>query len=119
MATTEVRTPEASFDIHIPESLPYLNVDGVTQIQMGFPNSRILFHVTTNAPSPTEVEKRLAIANLSINTAGLAEFCLNVLMALIQNKGQLESGLEQFHKQTKAIFDRINASSIQPPGPRP
>jgi hypothetical protein len=69
----------ASFECMVPDQLPELFVDGVSQIAVGMPVTRILFHAII---PPQEVgekhEQRIAKLSLVIPTAALMEFVANV-----------------------------------------
>jgi hypothetical protein len=88
------------FDLTIPENLPEIGVDGVSQGYMGFPISKVVFHVVT-PPVPSQdgsnptVEQRKAVVSLSINTLALLQFCQATLANLAGNAEQIATASDQ------------------------
>jgi hypothetical protein len=106
MATTlEVREPTAAFDLIVSDDLPLLSVDGVSQALLGFPNSRLVFHVVTSVAAGGKVEQRKAIVSLHINTLALAQICQQTYGALVQGRDNVLGAAEEFKKQLSLLLE--------------
>jgi hypothetical protein len=102
-----VREGGNNFDLTIPDNLLEIGVDGVSQALMGFPTSKLVFHVLT---SPAEgVEQRKAVLTLSINTLSLVQMCQLTLGSLVGGSDQLEAAAAQYQNQLKQILNSIKA----------
>jgi hypothetical protein len=68
-----------SFECLVPDQLPELFVDGISQIAVGMPVTRILFHAVIPPQEVGEkVEQRVAKLSLVIPTPALMELIANV-----------------------------------------
>jgi len=68
-----------SFECLVPDQLPELFVDGISQIALGMPVTRILFHASIPPQEQGEkIEQRVAKLSLVIPTAALMEFVANI-----------------------------------------
>lgn len=79
--TMKHRSELGKFDCVVPDNLPELFADGVTQLQLGIPISRIMFHAVTaptNGAEDEQVEQRVAKLSLAIPTAALFELVANI-----------------------------------------
>ncbi len=75
----EQRTDHGSFECLIPDQLPELFADGISQIHLGMPVSRILFHaVIPPQESGEKVEQRIAKLSLVIPTNSLLDLVVNI-----------------------------------------
>ena len=101
------RAANAMFDLHLSESMQYVQADGVSQVQLGVPLSRLMFHITTEAPTEGQVEQRKAILNLTINTAVLAQVCQQLLISIANSRSQMLGSIQEYDKQLRAILDSL------------
>src|SRR5579859_5876757 len=106
----EVREPQASFDLTVPDGVLELGVDGISNALIGFPVSKVVFHVVTLPKPDSPVEQRKAVTTITINTLALIQFCQQTLTAFASSREKLEGAAEQF-----AVRLREMASSISPP----
>jgi hypothetical protein len=75
----EKSSDAGSFVCEVPDGIPEVFVDGVSQIAVGMPNSKILFHSVAPTPGEdSERENRVARLTLVIPTAALFEFIANI-----------------------------------------
>jgi hypothetical protein len=78
----EQQNDKGSFECLVPDQLPELFVDGVSQIAVAMPVTRIVFHATVPPQELSEVgktpEQRVAKLSLVIPTAALMELVANI-----------------------------------------
>ncbi|ANC46296.1 hypothetical protein [Pandoraea pnomenusa] len=68
-----------SFECVVPDQLPELYADGVSQIAVGMPITRILFHtVVPSQQAGEKIEQRVAKLSVVIPTAALMELIANI-----------------------------------------
>jgi hypothetical protein len=114
VTTVNVREQAVSFDLIVPDDLPVLSVDGVSQALLGFPTSRLVFHVITATATPTSVEQRKAVASLHINTLALAQVCQQTYKALAQGREHVLGAAEEFQKQLSLVLESPISTSDVP-----
>ncbi|WP_321808061.1 hypothetical protein [Burkholderia sp. BCC1993] len=66
------------FTCLVPDQFPEVFVDGVSEIQVGMPVSRLLFHAVQVPANGDTPESRIARLSLVIPTAALMEFIGNI-----------------------------------------
>lgn len=109
--TLQHRSEQGNFDCVIPDDLPDFYADGVTQLQLGVPMSRILFHsviAPADGTEQTPVEHRLAKLSLAIPTAALFELVANIATgankeAVAQTQGALALYSTAFAQQLARV----------------
>jgi hypothetical protein len=107
-----VRTPAAAFDLHLPDDLQEFYADGVSNVAIGYPNSRLTLHtvlppsLAPGAVTQNMVEQRRVVAEVIIPTASLFELLSNLTRDLPANKRMLSDGAKSY----AAKFDTILGS---------
>jgi hypothetical protein len=79
--TIEQRSEGGNFDCLVLDQVPELFTDGVSELQLGTPFSRILFHAVTQPATDAAVEQRVAKLSLVIPTVSLLELIANITEA--------------------------------------
>jgi hypothetical protein len=75
----ENRDEGAKFDVVIPDNLPELYVDGIANVQVGLPVTRLLLHtVTVPIDESNDVEERTAKLSIVIPTHAFFEIVANI-----------------------------------------
>lgn len=106
--TLQVRDENAKFDLVITDNTPELFTDGISQLLMGFPISKLTFHsVVTPSESPEQIEQRKAVLSLAISTPVLLELCRNILFAAQSSLDQLSEGGTRIDAQIRKIMDGV------------
>ncbi|AOI60372.1 hypothetical protein [Burkholderia diffusa] len=117
----EVRTPAATFDLLIEETLTETYVDGISNVSMGYPLSKVMLH--TNRPPEVQeqpaVEVREAVVRLVIPTGSLLEFALNILKGAAESRDALVSGSNQMSAQFQAFLDQFPEFKVTADEPNP
>lgn len=109
---TQVRQDAVKFDLTINDDLPEMFTDGVSNMVMGNPVSKLTFHsVTTPAQSESEVEQRKAVLLLTIPTAVLLEMCRNILFTAQSNIDKFENAGSQVNSRVKLAMNGVNIPS--------
>lgn len=72
----EFRGKQRKFDCVVPEGAPEVFVEGISEIQVGMPITRILFHSVTQPANKDNdsIEQRITRLSLVIPTSALFEF---------------------------------------------
>jgi len=94
---------------------PILYVEGLTQLLVGFPNSRVVFHSMAHREmndSGTQEVRQIA-CELVMPTSSLVEMATNVIASLAANKSQLEAA----QRDWLAKLNSLNASLSVAPEP--
>ena len=109
---TKVREGNAIFDITITDNLPEVFTDGVSNMVMGNPISKLLFHtVTAPVGGGNEIEQRKAILRLAIPTPVLLEMCRNILFAAQSNIESYSVAGKQLDENLKIIMSGVSIAS--------
>ncbi|MBR8151649.1 hypothetical protein [Burkholderia vietnamiensis] len=80
----EQKSEAGSFSCVIPDDLREIYADGVSEIQVGMPVSRIIFHSVINPSINNKSEERRANLSLVIPTNQLMELVANIASATSQ-----------------------------------
>ncbi|WP_124472240.1 hypothetical protein [Burkholderia contaminans] len=111
----EQKTENGLFSCVVPDNLPEVYADGVSEIQIGMPVSRIIFHSVTNPSIHNKSEERTAKLSLVIPTAQLMELVANIAGGTSQEVvsssntvglayvAQLSTQMNRLLKMTEAI----------------
>ncbi|AIO31124.1 hypothetical protein DM39_1541 [Burkholderia cenocepacia] len=105
----EVRMPAASFDLLVPETVAETYVDGISNVSMGYPLSKVMLH-TIRPPEvqgQPAIEVREAVVRLVIPTGNLLEFAFNILKGAAESKAALASGASTVSAQFQAFLDQF------------
>ncbi|MFM0663344.1 hypothetical protein [Paraburkholderia sediminicola] len=108
-----VRAPGAVFDLHLPDNLQEVFADGVTNVAIGYPNSRLTFHVvqapkvTVGPIDPNLVEQRRAVIDMIIPTASLFDLVGNLSRDLPANKQTLSDGAKGYAARFETILNNL------------
>jgi hypothetical protein len=89
--------------------IPSIYVEGITQMSVGFPNSRLLMHSFTEKTAPDEQETRHVVCELIMPTAAIVELAQNLINQIAENKDLIIKKGHEF----AAIYDNI-FKSVEP-----
>ena len=115
MATQEQASTTPRINLSIPEDLKVIYAEGVSNVSIGFPNSKIMFH-TVLAPAEStadKVEQRRAVAQLLIPTHVLLDLSKNLINHGIASRPQIDKAILQL----KEIFDKTLDTNTTPEQP--
>ncbi|MFM0326068.1 hypothetical protein [Caballeronia glebae] len=74
----EQRAEGINFDCLVPDSTPEVYADGASEIQLGMPMSKILFHSMIKPGDGQTPEERIARLTLVLPTSTLLELVANI-----------------------------------------
>lgn len=110
------QTTEASgFTCLVPDQLPEIFADGVSEIQVGMPVSRLLLHAVQTPANGDEIEHRIARLSVVIPTASLLELIANIAgntsaevvagtnIAATGFVGQVQTQINRLREMTEAV----------------
>ncbi len=103
-----VREASATFDLIVPENIPEVGVDGVSNALLGYPTSKLMFHV--NVSPEAGIEQRKAVLNLSIGTLALIQLCQLTLAGLARNRAALDNAASEQATQLRNALISIETS---------
>lgn len=110
--TVQIRDKNAKFDLVISDNMPEIFTDGISQLLMGFPISKVTFHSVVTAPDSAEqVEQRKAVLSLAMSTPVLLELCRNVLFAAQSSLDELSESGTKVDSQIKKIMEGVAISA--------
>lgn len=105
---------------NLPGNLPQIYADGIGQVMVGMPVSKLVFHRTVNTNPNNDVDRPVAVVTMP--TAAILEFVLAFNdMAKSHGTGLLNA-LDEQSVKTRALIDRFlqQATDIQvEPSPPP
>lgn len=94
---------------------PTIYVEGVTQMVVGFPNSRLqlssMVERTGNGPSQEDVH--MLACELIMPTSAMIEIAQGILQNLAQNKAKVQEGGAEWMAKVQEVFDLL-ATPAQP-----
>lgn len=92
----EDKSPVARVSINNPPNLPIVFADGVTKVNVTFPNSKITFHVVsgTEGAAEGEIEHRTNVVQLNLPTHVLLKLCRGILAGSIENQGSIDDAID-------------------------
>jgi len=93
-----------------PLGPPTLYVEGLHQIMVGFPNSRLTLYSSSerDLASPLQENRHLA-CELVLPTSSLIEMAQIILKSLYENKAQLEAAKSEWIVKLDAVTNSIQA----------
>lgn len=91
--TTLKTTQTAQITLITPPGMPSLYVEGLSQIMVGFPNSRMLLHSFSDRDvrTPNAPESRKMGCELIMPTSSMIEIAQLIINSLVDNKDALEA----------------------------
>lgn len=110
MSTSRViRDTNAKFEATIPDCMPEIFSDGVSQLLLGTPNSKLTFHtLITPANHENEFEQRQGVLRLTIPTPVLLELCRNILVAAQGSVSLFSEGGKTVDTEVKKILNGVS-----------
>jgi hypothetical protein len=89
---------------------PTVYVEGVSQMVLGFPTSRVIFFSGVNQDTSVDppTETHLQACELIIPTAALAEASLTILTHMIGTKSLLEKGRAEWSAKVQHVMDQLD-----------
>jgi len=90
-------------------NIPSIYVEGLSQMMLGFPNSRLLMHSSAvqNSTSSAVVETRQVTCELVMPTTAMIEMARAILDILSQNQKQFEVAKAEWLGRLEAISQSI------------
>jgi hypothetical protein len=98
-------------------NIPSIYVEGLSQLMVGFPNSRLFLHsiAQRDLNVPGGMETRQLACELVMSTSAMIEMAQTIIHALVQNQTQLEAAklewlgkLEMLTRTLKGLSDPAN-----------
>jgi hypothetical protein len=106
--TIKQRGLEGNFDCLLDERVQEVFVDGASSIQIGVPNSKILFHSVEIPVEGQEIEQRFGKILLTIPTHSLFELFANIATSTDSGiQKQTENAANQFSTQLLSQVKRL------------
>lgn len=106
---TQFREGNINFDLTVTNDLPELFTDGLSNLVMGNPVSKLTLHsVVAPLINDANVEQRKAILLLTIPTPVLLEMCRNILFAAQTNIVSLSKAGSLIDTQVEAIMSGVS-----------
>ena len=110
---TQVRDGAAQFDLVINDQMPELFTDGVSQLLMGSPISKLTFHSVTNPAGPGDVfEQRTGVLRLIIPTPVLLEMCRNILLGAQSSLDLFGDAGKQIDARVRTLMSGVNIMKL-------
>lgn len=111
--TVQIRDDNTKFDLVISDNMPEIFTDGVAQLLMGYPISKLTFHsVVTSPDSSSQIEQRKGILSLAMSTPVLLELCRNVLIAAQSSLDELSEGGTKIDSQIRKIMEGVAFTAL-------
>lgn len=122
--TVEIRQENVQCDLIFPDALQSVYVDDLSQLALGVPVSKILFHTMGTTPIKTSedgasIEQRNAALQLIIPTASLVNFAKHVLSIASQNSDGMKQGFNEYSEALHASLQGLTITPVQPPQKKP
>jgi hypothetical protein len=100
-------------------SAPEIYADGYSQLLLGFPTTKIVFHSLVEPKTEVDSkEERRVVATLSISTLDAILLATTILAGCKSSEGQLGLGADQYLTRLKATIAQIGEIKM-PPGADP
>lgn len=111
------QTPDAQPKIRLvrPSTLPSIYVEGITQMMVGFPNSRIMFNsmAQQKGEGETAEEVHSLACELVVPTTALIEIIQALTEHLAGNKQQLQQAGAEWLEKSLGIVDTLPSKASQ------
>ena len=108
------RIESKEFTLVGSQGAPHLYADGMSQMMLGFPNSKLLLHVTINPPADGTREARRGVAWLNMPTATLIEMASIILATTKQAEGELAVFSSQHTEKLQQVVRQLDAGKPVP-----
>lgn len=100
---------EAPIKFDRPENLPSQYVESMSQMVMGFPNTRLVFNrYIEKAPGQPDIHHQSL--ELVIPTAALIENCLFILEQVMRNRAGLDTHRERWNEAVDGLMSRLEGN---------
>lgn len=113
MSTSVPPPPPTAVLVRSP-SIPTIYAEGVSQLQLGMPNSRVLMFGKTET-SPDQIQKQYLACELVVPTPALVEMCINILNTISGNRARMDADRPGWLTAVDTVFDRMSAMTKQDP----
>ncbi|WP_170067361.1 hypothetical protein [Malikia spinosa] len=92
----------------IPQDVPTIYVEGIAQMLLGFPNSRVHFYdvMTTPPQEHHDHEKHRVRCELVMPTAALVEMCRSILGHIATASPNLQMTSTEWMQRVQEILDQ-------------
>ncbi len=110
---TQVREDTVKFDLVVSDQMPEVFSDGVSQLLMGVPVSKLTFHSVTNPADPSSgIEQREGVVRLIIPTPILLEMCRNILAGAQSSLDAFSDAGRQIDARVRTIMQGVNITKL-------
>lgn len=110
---TQVREDAVKFDLLVGEQMPEVFTDGISQMLMGVPVSKLTFHSITNPADPSSgIEQRTGVLRLIIPTPVLLEMCRNILSGAHSSLDAFSDAGKQIDTRVRAIMNGVSITKL-------
>lgn len=100
-------------------SAPEIYADGFSQLLIGFPTTKIIFHSLVEPKTNVNAkEERRVVATLSISTLDAIQLATTILAGFKNAESQLGLGADQYLTRIKAAIAQLGEIKM-PPGADP
>jgi hypothetical protein len=95
--------------------MPVTFVEGFSQLQVGFPNSRVLLHSFTEKEMVGDklTENRIVAVHLMMPTVQLMEMCQQILNAFATHKDQFSGYVAEVSRRNQSVIDAAQPVPFQ------
>ena len=97
--TTHIDENGAKFDLTYLDKENDTYADGISQLQLGWPISKIVMHNVTRIATPDTPEERVVAQVLAMPTASLLQLAHQILHGLATTRTQLEEAVRNNTEQ--------------------
>ncbi|MCA8313224.1 hypothetical protein LGN43_02930 [Burkholderia multivorans] len=98
-----------SFVCLVPDQVPELFADGISEFQFGMPVSRLIFHAVQTPGNGEEAERRIAKLSLVMPTNALMELVANIATNTSDDVlASTTTASDAFASQARAQMKRLN-----------
>lgn len=110
---TQVREDAVKFDLLVSEQMPEVFTDGISQMLMGVPVSKLTFHSVTNPADPSSgIEQRTGVLRLIIPTPVLLEMCRNILSGAHSSLDAFSDAGKQIDTRVRTIMNGVSITKL-------
>lgn len=102
--------------LQMPDSMPVIFADGVSNVNFGMPNSKITFHTLLTPPGMTAdgIEQRRAVLQLNLPTHILLDMCKKMMAGVVANRKEITRNAEKFASSLDALISQPPLSQPTP-----
>lgn len=113
MSTSVPQKPQVAVLVK-PPGKPTIYVEGISQLQLGMPNSRVLMHEKTET-LPDQPQRHHLACELVVPTAALVEMCINILNTISGNRERMDADIPGWLAAANSVYDRMSAMTARDP----